>query len=570
MGVACPRWARDPGSVCAAGARPRGPSDPDLRVSRKVLAVLTKIRIKNYRVFEDFELELNDGLNILVGDNDSGKSTLLEAVRLAITGRLGDRLLAYCLSPYLVNQAASSSYAAAVRAGETPTPPEIIIDLYLAESEATAGLRGTNNSTLEDAPGLRVRAWFNKSYNDEYEAFIADREAVALVPTEYYQVDWLSFAGNAITSRGVPLAVSRIDASAIRLFSGADYYLQQLITDQLEASERVELSRSYRSLREEFADNEAIKRINATLAADQHEITDKSLSLAIDISERTTWESSLVPHLDDLPFQFVGHGSQNILKILLALNRSVEASQVVLIEEPENHLSPASLNGLVGKIAERCADKQVLIATHSSYVLNKLGLDRLVLLADQSSTRLTDLPPETLDYFKKLSGYDTLRLVLASRVILVEGPSDELIIQRAYVDKEGRLPIEDGIDVLNVRGLSFKRFLDIARLLGKRISVVTDNDGRAPAEIDANFAEYTDTGIVTVHTGGQADGSTLEPQVLAANGLSLLNEILGREDAEGEAIVGYMTAHKTTWALAVYEAPEAITMPQYIRDALEP
>ena len=39
-----------------------------------------------------------------------------------------------------------------------------------------------------------------------------------------------------------------------------------------------------------------------------------------------------------------------------------------------------------------------------------------------------------MNYFKKLPGYDTLRLVLAKRVILVEGPSDELVVQRAYRD----------------------------------------------------------------------------------------------------------------------------------------
>ena len=45
--------------------------------------MLKKLIIKNYRVFEDFSLEFAPGLNILVGDNDAGKTTLLEAVNLA-------------------------------------------------------------------------------------------------------------------------------------------------------------------------------------------------------------------------------------------------------------------------------------------------------------------------------------------------------------------------------------------------------------------------------------------------------------------------------------------------------
>lgn len=66
----------------------------------------------------------------------------------------------------------------------------------------------------------------------------------------------------------------------------------------------------------------------------------------------------------------------------------------------------------------------------------------------------------------------TLRLVLAERVTLVEGPSDELVVQRAYLDAHGKLPIKDGVDVISVRGLQAKRFLDIAVQPEKPVVVV--------------------------------------------------------------------------------------------------
>jgi DNA repair exonuclease SbcCD ATPase subunit len=50
--------------------------------------VLRKLLIKNYRTFRDFKLEFSSGVNIIVGDNDAGKSTLLEAINLALTFRL--------------------------------------------------------------------------------------------------------------------------------------------------------------------------------------------------------------------------------------------------------------------------------------------------------------------------------------------------------------------------------------------------------------------------------------------------------------------------------------------------
>lgn len=530
--------------------------------------LLTKIYIKNYRVFEDFGLEFSDGLNILVGDNDAGKTTLLEAVNLALTSRVHGRPLATELSPFMFNQSVTARYVQELHDRRTAVPPEFVIDLYLKNVPETASLRGTNNSALEDACGLRIKVSFCQDYAAEYQKFIDKPEQVVLVPTEYYQVEWLSFAGNAVTSRGVQATASMIDASIIRLQSGADRYLQQIISEQLEPAERVELARAYRSLRETFAGNESIAAINAKLGESQEDVSDKRLSLSIDISQRASWETNLVPHLDDLPFQFVGNGSQNMLKILLALNRTADTSHVVLIEEPENHQSPGSLNVLVRKIAERCEGKQVLLTTHSSFVLNKLGLDNLILLSPKAGIRLTDLPPETLDYFKKLSGYDTLRVVLAKRIILVEGPSDELIVQRAYRDTHGVLPLENNVDVINVRGLSFRRFLDIAKPLGTQVAVVTDNDGRSLSEIEATYASYTSAGSISLHVGDPTAGRTLEPQLVAASDRMTLNGLLGTSFATDDEMVAYMTANKTASALRLFESLEAVAMPEYIRDAV--
>ena len=50
--------------------------------------MLRKVLIKNYRAFRDFKLEFSRGVNIIVGSNDAGKSTLLEAINLALTARL--------------------------------------------------------------------------------------------------------------------------------------------------------------------------------------------------------------------------------------------------------------------------------------------------------------------------------------------------------------------------------------------------------------------------------------------------------------------------------------------------
>ena len=531
--------------------------------------MLTKIVIKNYRTFRDFTLDFDPKMNILVGDNDRGKSTLLEAIGLALTGRIRGRLLAQELSPYLFNKEVVDEYIEALRDGLEAKPPEIIIDLFLDSKTAPATLKGTNNLLKTDEPGVRIRVTLNPDYEAEYREFVNNPLQVRLVPTEYYKVDWVDFAGNGITFHRIPATASLIDATNIHLQSGVDYYLNGIISSHLEAGERVELARAYRSLRENFADDEAIVKINEKLRGAQGEVSDRELTLSIDVSQKTNWESNIVPHLDDLPFQFVGKGEQSTLKILLALNKQVDDAHIVLVEEPENHLSFPNLGKLIRKIGTKCEDKQVFITTHSSYVLNKLGLENLVLLSARQGFRLSSLPADTQEYFRKLSGYDTLRVVLARRSILVEGPSDELVVQRAYSDVHGCLPAEDAVDVVNVRGLSFKRFLDIASLLEQnQVAVVTDNDGKDAAEVKARYASFGGFPNISVHVGEDAAFPTLEPQLLKANGREKLNNIFGRTFATDDELLEYMKNNKTTVALAIFETEEAITMPGYIADAV--
>lgn len=530
--------------------------------------MLSQIMIKNYRTFRDFTLEFDPDMNIIVGDNDAGKSTILEAIGLALTYRLHGRPLNQELSPYLFHQGVVREYINALRKGESVEPPEIAIDLFF-NKDAPAELSGTNNSLKIDAPGVRVKIAFNPDYEQDYREFISDPSQVNLIPTEYYSADWLSFNGQKITARSIPAKASLIDAPNIHLQSGVDYYLSSIIDTHLTPVEKVGLTRAYRSLRERFSDSDAIKKINEKLTGSQSEVSDRELTLAMDVSLKSRWETNIVPHLDDLPYQFVGKGEQSSLKILLALNKSVSDAHVVLIEEPENHLSFANLGKLVAKVRDACKGKQVFITTHSSFVLNKLGLGKLVLLSPRDGFRLDSLPADTQDYFQKLSGYDTLRLVLASRSILVEGPSDELVVQRAYMDAHGgRLPADDGVDIIDARGLTFARWLDIATQLQKnQVAVVTDNDGKED-KVRKRYTQYSTFDNISVHVGKDSQYKTLEPQVVHANSLDVLNQVFGTNYTSEEDLLKYMKDNKTTYALAILNSGIMIVMPEYIRDAV--
>ena len=59
---------------------------------------------------------------------------------------------------------------------------------------------------------------------------------------------------------------------------------------------------------------------------------------------------------------------------------TADDSNILLIEEPENHLSHSNMSRLIDEIKTRGSTKQIILTTHSSFVLNKLGLDKIKLL----------------------------------------------------------------------------------------------------------------------------------------------------------------------------------------------
>jgi putative ATP-dependent endonuclease of OLD family len=522
---------------------------------------ITKVVIKNYRCLKDTTVDLNAHLNILVGNNECGKSTFLEAVNLALSGLLNGRSIHTELHTHLFNAGATSEYIHSLKTTPKP-PPVVLIELHLEDVDALAKLKGKNNSLKLNVPGLKIIIEFNEDYDTEYATYVADPSLIKSIPVEYYAVRWRNFADNDVTARSIPIKPCFVDASTIRNNNAASRYILDTVKEGLSKKQQVDLALSYRMMKDRFLTERKVADINAFLAAKKGDVSDKTLSISLDTSSRATWEAGIVPHLDDIPMPLVGKGEQNSVKIKLAMEESAE-SHLFLIEEAENHLSFSNLNVLIKHISDKRADRQLLITTHSSFVLNKLGLESVLLFANGKTLALTSLKTGTKDYFSKLPGYDTLRLILANRAVLVEGPSDELIVQKAFLMKYGKMPLERGVDVISVGSLAFKRFLDIALVLDANVDVVTDNDGDID-KLKEKYEGYDDVGLIAIWYDEDVSHPTLEPQMVTANGRDLVNKILGKSYATDEDLLKYMRENKTECALKFFETTTAWNVPKYI------
>jgi len=533
---------------------------------------IERVIVKNYRALAYTDIRLHPNFNIIVGDNESGKSTLLEAINLALKFQINRRSVAYELHPYLFNTGCVARYIESLRNNLRPQPPEILVELYLGESSNLPEYRGTNNSLGENVQGISLTICLDEeNFREEYLGYIVDPLAVETVPIEYYKPEWRTFAGKPLEPNSMLLRSSLIDPGSISDTYAASRYLAEFTRDYLTKEQKVGVALSYRKLRGDFSKEPGVTKINEGLAKKKGVISEKKLSIAMDMTARAGWEGAVLPYLDEIPISLVGKGEQNSVKIKLAVEAAMDeekASQIILIEEPENHLSHTRLNQLLDHLESKASGKQIIVTTHSSFVLNKLGVENVLMLHGNRAITLADLSEPTVNYFKKLPGHDTLRMILAKRTILVEGPSDELFVQKAFFQKHGKTPLQDGVEVISVNALAFRRFLEIAKVLRIQACVVTDNDGNVAA-VTKKYAEYEKEEYIRVLFSEDETLETLEPHILSVNGREKLNRVLGTSHSTNEEILSYMKNNKTECALRILESTEEIGVPEYIQNAIK-
>ena len=475
-------------------------------------------------------------------------------------------------SGYLFNNDVVKEYLEKVTEVRPSKLPEIVIEVYLA-GEIPQFL-GDNNSLKEKKkPGIKLTIHFDEDYEKEYVNL--KKEELVSLPLEYYTVTWESFAREIITSRSIPLKSSYINSTSNR--NGSDWYISSIVKNMLSEQELINISQIYRKFKDSFAKESNISSINQRLHSD---IGD-DFTLTVDYGTKDSWRDNIATQLDGVIYENIGHGDQCRMKTKLSLNEvKDDTGRVLLFEEPECHLSHSHLNKIINEIDLARETKQVIVTTHSSFVANKLGLKSLILLKRNVCITFSHLEKETINFFKKISGYDTLRMILSKKIVLVEGDSDELIVQKGYKDRYGKLPIEDCIDIISV-GTSFKRFLEIAERLNLKTFVITDNDGDLEAikKKYSNYLEKNKKDNITIsfdqnvyeYNGGIKDynNNTLEPCLLRTNSLKKLNEILNKSFKTEDELCKYMKENKTQVALSIFESNISIEYPEYIDNVID-
>ncbi|MGC6233529.1 AAA family ATPase [Hafnia paralvei] len=473
------------------------------------------IKLTNFKKFKDEHFEFNDDVNIFVGDNNAGKSTILEALEIVLNYSYRGRPFNSEFTPDIFNKDAVQLFLASDKSATHL--PVLAIEAFI---EGVPEYRGTNNFLKADAQGITVLVRFDDTLKDVYADHLLTTPHITSIPIEFYKLEWLDFGWNPVKAVAKKFRALYIDPTRIHPTLGKNQYISTILNTALKKEELVKLTLNYRENQQVFNNSGEVRTVNTGLDTD-HLITEKKLSIAASTLPAGSIQTSLQLEVDDVPFQFIGKGEQSNVQIKLAIQNKSKDIDLVMMEEPENHLSHTNLNKLVHYIENQRGDKQLFLTTHSSYVLNKLSIDKICLV-QSGYKRLHKLAPAVVKILKRLPGYDTLRVALSHKVILVEGPSDELVLKKIYHRKHNRLPEQDGIDIIVVRGVGFDTFISVGMEIGTRINVLRDNDGdydQNVVKVRADYAAYPNIKLIS---SAKNEEFSLEPAMIYANATDLV------------------------------------------------
>lgn len=524
---------------------------------------IKSICIHGFKKFKDFSMTFDSGMNILIGENESGKSTIIDALRLVFSQEYRNADKSYIYD--LFNR---DSIDAFQRQKRIDVLPKIKISVVLDLDPGGANAQDFYGERHDFGSDKLYGVTFECKIDEEVLLLLGEEIEAGIVPVEYYELKWTTFANRPYVLGHKPLSFLAIDTSECRGAGAVNYFTRDLFSSSYETSVRMKARNDFRvNIRDAFTKLE----LKALDGGRRFALNDKKMPLENLLS---------VEESDGVLLENRGRGCENLIKTKVAFSKAASSLDVVTLEEPENHLSCMTLRKMIAEIRNRPDQCQLIVATHSNMIVNCLGIRNILLMprtADDAgrAKRLSEIDEDTEKFFVKADNSRMLDFMLAKLVILVEGSTEYMLVPKFVQKVSGKSCEEQELSVIACDGLSYKRFLCIAEACGKRVAVITDNDGESK-KID-NAKKYNDTHSKQhVFVSSDIDEWTWEVCVYNKNKDVLDVRFPPEKGAEYkfhgkryQSALGRMLSNKAQVAFEMLAGEEEYDPPEYVKDAIK-
>lgn len=524
--------------------------------------MISKVVLKNYKRFQDAEFICNKNKNIFIGENGAGKTTVLSAISLVLSGshaRIEKISLASLFnSEIIVNF---------LTARNIDLLPEVFVEIYFDETipeiANNFNLEGTHNSKKIKSFGAGLRIIPNQDYLPNITEALENSDWMVF-PFEFYKVEFLSFSGKTYTSYTKPFkfSYSTINTSIIDTNQEIQKRIDEVYLNKITQENRAIVNNEFRKSTQQLL----------TFLKDNNLLKDdgSDFSLHFEESEKS-FRTAVSAVKNGVDIKNLGQGEKVLLGVANSHNNLHENIKILLIEEPENHLSYLNMQKLIG-ILSSDTGVQVFIGTHSNMVASRLGIDNIILLSDGQIAKLQNIDSDTIRFFKKSTNQNLLNFALSNKVILVEGNAEYILMEKFFEMVCGNRPENSDVSIISVDGLSFKRYLEIAKYFrNKKVAVVTDNDSDYDTKITKKYRPYDQFDNIRIFSDANNDNRTFEI-CLYRNNQKLIDSL---NIANSRDIQSYMLREKADFALILLEHLEmnnvvdSLQIPEYMKGAIE-
>lgn len=483
---------------------------------------ISKIIIENFRNFKKTEVGFHEGINVLIGHNNSGKSNLLAAIALIFDNTVNKQLEV-------------DDFYNGINISELKdSAPKIKITVTISQSE-DENLMGDELVTvsnwltsLEEPYQAQVQYEYflplgeEEKYKKRVSELSEAKEIWRVIKSEFirfytYKI-WAGNPDNRVVADSDSLRKFDYQfLNAIRdverdMFSGRNTLLKRVIDFFMDyeiksdkSIDEQQQSQKIKERKDEFAEKagQIVNKLQDRLKAGNKEILSyaKDIGASFDKSEPDfegeLTESEIYSVLRliikqetgmTLPVDKNGLGYNNLIfmSLLLAkmqvdadgkyLGSNAKVFPMLVIEEPEAHLHPTMQDKFIKFLKKNIKEKkvkQIFVTTHSTFITAASQLDELICLYRDGMEVCVAYPGKVFEgykdgvkvvnatskkYVQRFLDATKSNMLFAEKIIMVEGIAEQLLIP-ILAEYEGISLADNHVVVLQVGGRYFEHFL---------------------------------------------------------------------------------------------------------------